>query len=109
MEEGIESVEYGLGEFMNSEITNHLPFTNLRRNEFIPESSLRYQKLKKISSSGAWVGNNEFMLSTYLYETPVRMDYKFIFSNRVLTIESVANNFLGKSRQPNFLKSVQND
>ena len=109
MEEGIESVEYGIGEFMNSEITNHLPFTNLRRNEFIPESSLRYQKHKKISSSGAWISNNEFMLSAYLFETPVRMDYKFIFSNAGLTIESVANNYLGKSNQPNFLKTVQND
>ena len=49
------------------------------------------------------------MLSTYLFETPVRMDYKFIFEGKILKIESVANNYLGKSNQPNFLKSVSND
>ena len=55
------------------------------------------------------INNNEFMLSTYLFETPVRMDYKFIFEGKILKIESVANNYLGKSNQPNFLKSVSND
>ena len=53
MEDGIETIEFGHGEFINDEIINHLPFTNLRRNQFIPESSLRYLKHKKISSSGA--------------------------------------------------------
>ena len=66
-------------------------------------------KHKKIASSGAWINNNEFMLSTYLFETPVRMDYKFIFEGKILKIESVANNYLGKSNQPNFLRSVEND
>ena len=109
MEDGIETIEFGHGEFINDEIINHLPFTNLRRNQFIPESSLRYLKHKKIASSGAWINNNEFMLSTYLFETPVRMDYKFIFEGKILKIESVANNYLGKSNQPNFLRSVEND
>ena len=109
MEDGIETIEYGHGEYIYDEIINHLPFTNLRRNQFIPESSLRYLKHKKIASSGAWINNNEFMLSTYLFETPVRMDYKFIFNDKRLIIESIANNYLGKSNQPNLLKSVLND
>ena len=109
MEDGIETIEFGHGEYIYDEIINQLPFTNLRRNQFIPESSLRYLKHKKIASSGKWINNNEFMLSTYLFETPVRMDYKFIFEGKILKIESVANNYLGKSNQPNFLKSVSND
>ena len=29
--------------------------------------------------------------------------------DKILKIESVANNYLGKSNQPNFLRSVEND
>ena len=75
MENGTETIPFGYGKYVKSEIKNHLPHTNSRRSSYIPSSSLRYHKNKKVASSGAWINEKEFQLRVYLYLTPARMNY----------------------------------
>ena len=46
---------------------------------------------------------------TYLYETPVNMNYNFSFSNKGLVVTCKAENYLGRSNDPQILKSVEHD
>ena len=67
----------------------------------------RYKKNKKIASIGSWLNENEFQLTNYLYETPVKMTYDFIFSDDGLIVKSTAKNYLGVSNNELILKSIR--
>lgn len=108
-EDETDMIPFGFGEYVKSELTTPLPFTQTRRSDIVPKSSLRYQKIKKIAASGAWLSHNEFKLTAYLYETPVRMNYKFAFSNQGLMVECTADHYLGRNNTPRVLKSVEHE
>ena len=75
-----ELISFDYESFIKNSLKTHLPFTRSRRSVILPKSSLRYKKNKKIASIGSWLNENEFQLTNYLYETPVKMTYNFIFS-----------------------------
>lgn len=106
MENGTETIPFGYGKYVKSEIKNHLPHTNSRRSSYIPSSSLRYHKNKKVASSGAWINEKEFQLRIYLYHTPARMNYNFKFSDLGVTLKCTAENYLGKDSKAETLKSL---
>ena len=106
MENGTETIPFGYGKYVKSEIKNHLPHTNSRRSSYIPSSSLRYHKNKKVASSGAWINEKEFQLRVYLYLTPARMNYNFKFSDLGVTLKCTAENYLGKDSKAETLKSL---
>jgi CubicO group peptidase (beta-lactamase class C family) len=109
MANATEKIPYGFKAYTMTKLKNHLPFSRVRRSGFLPKSSLRYQKNRKIATSGAWQTSNELELKAYLYETPVNMNYNFSFSNKGLVVTCKAENYLGRSNDPQILKSVEHD
>ena len=102
-----ELISFDYDRFIRNSLKTHLPFTRSRRSVILPKSSLRYKKNKKIASIGSWLNENEFQLTNYLYETPVKMTYNFIFSDDGLIVKSIAKNYLGVSNKELILKSIR--
>ena len=102
-----ELISFDYDSFIRNSLKTHLPFTRSRRSVILPKSSLRYKKNKKIASIGSWLNENEFQLTNYLYETPVKMTYNFIFSDDGLIVKSTAKNYLGVSNKELILKSIR--
>ena len=73
-----ELISFDYDSFIRNSLKTHLPFTRSRRSVILPKSSLRYKKNKKIASIGSWLNENEFQLTNYLYETPVKMAHQSI-------------------------------
>ena len=107
MENEKELISFDYDSFIRNSLKTHLPFTRSRRSVILPKSSLRYKKNKKIASIGSWLNENEFQLTNYLYETPVKMTYNFIFSDDGLIVKSTAKNYLGVSNKELILKSIR--
>ena len=107
MENEKELISFDYDSFIRNSLKTHLPFTRSRRSVILPKSSLRYKKNKKIASIGSWLNENEFQLTNYLYETPVKMTYDFIFSDDGLIVKSIAKNYLGVSNKELILKSIR--
>tara|TARA_B100001769_G_scaffold265416_1_gene250618 strand:- start:511 stop:1071 length:561 start_codon:yes stop_codon:yes gene_type:complete len=101
----IETIPFGFGKYIKSELDGHLPFTS-SNHKIVPESSLRYLKNKKIAASGAWISENEFQLRIYQYETPSRLDYIFNFKNGKLKWDCKKSNALGSGNQIESIKSI---
>jgi CubicO group peptidase (beta-lactamase class C family) len=106
MENETEIISFSYNTFIRNYLKTHLPFTRASRSQILPKSSLRYKKNKKIGSIGTWLNENEFELTNYLYETPVKMTYNFIFSDDALIVKSKAKNYLGVSNDEKVLKSI---
>jgi CubicO group peptidase (beta-lactamase class C family) len=70
MEDGIEVIPIGCGEYSKSELNNQWAFTR--------------SKSKKIATSGAWVKPNEYQIRIYQYETPEGLTYSFRFNENKL-------------------------
>ena len=107
MENEKELISFDYDSFIRNSLKTHLPFTRSRRSVILPKSSLRYKKNKKIASIGSWLNENEFQLTNYLYETPVKMTYDFIFSDDGLIVKSKAKNYLCVSNEEQILKSIK--
>ena len=107
MEKETEIISFDYDIFIRNSLKTHLPFTRSRRSVILPKSSLRYKKNKMIASIGSWLNENEFQLTNYLYETPVKMTYDFIFSDDGLIVKSTAKNYLGVSNKELILKSIR--
>ena len=101
----IETIPFGFGKYIKSELKGHLPFTS-SNHKIVPKSSLRYSKNKKIAVSGAWITENEFQLRIYQYETPSRLDYIFNFKNGKLKWDCKKSNALGSGNQIESIKSI---
>ena len=101
----IETIPFGFGEYIKSELKGHLPFTS-SNHKIVPSSSLRYLKNKKIAASGAWISENEFQMRIYQYETPARLDYIFNFKNGKLKWDCKKSNALGSGNQIESIKSI---
>ena len=101
----IETIPFGFGEYIKSELKGHLPFTS-SNHKIVPKSSLRYSKNKKIAVSGAWITENEFQMRIYQYETPARLDYIFNFKNGKLKWDCKKSNALGSGNQIESIKSI---
>ena len=101
----IETIPFGFGKYIKSELKGHLPFTS-SNHKIIPKSSLRYSKNKKIAVSGAWITENKFQLRIYQYETPARLDYIFNFKNGELKWDCKKSNALGSGNQIESIKSI---
>lgn len=101
----IETIPFGFGEYIKSELKGHLPFTG-SNHKIVPKSSLRYSKNKKIAVSGAWITENEFQMRIYQYETPARLDYIFNFKNGKLKWDCKKSNALGIGNQIESIKSI---
>ena len=101
----IETIPFGFGEYIKSELKGHLPFTS-SNHKIVPKSSLRYSKNKKIAVSGAWITENKFQLRIYQYETPARLDYIFNFKNGKLKWDCKKSNALGSGNQIESIKSI---
>ena len=86
MENSIETIQIGSGEFVKGELISHLPYIkDLRRS---------------IASGGAWTKSNEYQLRLYLYETPVQITYTFRFQDDELIWESkLENSLFGSNKQ----------
>ena len=101
----IETIPFGFGKYIKSELKGHLPFTS-SNHKIVPKSSLRYSKNKKIAVSGAWITENKFQLRIYQYETPARLDYIFNFKNGKLKWDCKKSNALGSGNQIESIKSI---
>jgi hypothetical protein len=106
MEKETEIISFSYNSFIKNYLKTHLPFTRASRSQILPKSSLRYKKNKKIGSIGTWLNENEFELTNYLYETPVKMTYNFVFSDDALIVKSKAKNYLGVSNDEKVFKSI---
>jgi CubicO group peptidase (beta-lactamase class C family) len=86
MENSIETIQIGSGEFVKGELISHLPYIE--------------DLGRSIASSGAWTELNEYKLRIYLYETPARITYTFRFQDDELIWESkLENSLFGSSKQ----------
>ena len=104
-----EKISFDFKKFKKTQISSHLPFTNISRSQILPKSSLRYKKNQKIASTGKWLNDNELEVEVYLYETPIKMTYNFNFSENSLILKSTAKNYLGVSNEAQYLKSINYD
>ncbi len=104
-----EKISFDFKKFKKTQISSHLPFTNISRSQILPKSSLRYKKNQKIASTGKWLNDNELEVEVYLYETPIKMTYNFDFSENSLILKSTAKNYLGVSNEAQYLKSINYD
>ena len=105
MDDGQESIIIGNGEFLKSELQNHLPYTK-KNGKGIVSYGISEDKLRKISTSGGWINNNEYKMISFLYETTTRVVYNFIFEGKKLIWKTFVDHALYSSNEIQILKSI---
>ena len=98
----IETIPFGFGEYIKSELKGHLPFTG-SNHKIVPKSSSLLKN--KNSCLGCLDTENEFQMRIYQYETPARLDYIFNFKNGKLN-DCKKSNALGSGNQIESIKSI---